>query len=124
MGYFTGATNTVQSYNWDGTNACATGCQLANQDYNVCFRTEAGMCGINYTPTTVDAGSNAFQLPAAAFIDTYCGDHLSNDDDATWSGVISSNQKPFRFRHAVIGDSVQNGAGFAGFSIDATQTPC
>jgi len=165
--YFTGATNTVQSYNWDGTNACATGCQLANQDYNVCFRTEAGMCGINYTPTTVDAGSNAFQLataanadlalaqqgpancamnaagvcgaaaantcsfiqipnsnPAAAFIDTYCGDHLSNDDDATWSGVISSNQKPFRFRHAVIGDSVQNGAGFAGFSIDATQTPC
>merc|ERR1712038_116062 len=167
--YFTGTTNTVKSYNWDGSAACAPGCQLANQDYNVCFRTEAGMCGINYTPTTVDAGSNAFDTavktvgdvannnaqqgpecamnnagvcgmavantcsfiqipnsnPAAAVSDTYCGDELSGDADAVVSAVITSNLKPFRFRHAVIGNSAQIGGGaLAGFSIDATQVPC
>lgn len=66
--YFTGQRNTVTSYNFDGTAACVTGCQLANQDYNNCFRTEAGMCGINYTPSNVAAGSNAFQLSAMANI--------------------------------------------------------
>ena len=33
---------TVQSFNWDGTNQCATGCFLHNQDYSVCFRQEKG----------------------------------------------------------------------------------
>ena len=41
--YFTGTHNTVTSYNYDGTNAYATGGQLANQDYQNCFRTEAGI---------------------------------------------------------------------------------
>jgi len=68
--YFTGQRNTVTSYNFDGTAACVTGCQLANQDYNNCFRTEAGMCGINYTPSNVATGSNAFQLGGMANIIT------------------------------------------------------
>lgn len=167
--YFLGETNTVKSYNWDGTNLCAPGCQLASQDYNVCFRTEAGMCGINYTPTTTDGTMENFQLAtklaadlvkaqqttancgltsAAAnaacgtaltdicsFIqipnsnavaeDIYCGGFLNVDDDAVVDGVITSNMKPFRFRHAVYGASFVNGAAaVAGFSIDTTQVPC
>jgi len=165
--YFTGPRATVQSYNWDGSAACTTGCQLASQDYNVCFRTEAGMCGIDYTPTATAAGINAFALGTkldanlanaqqgaancgmngnnacstantCSFIqipnsgngqtapgsDLYCGDHLNVNDVAQVSQTINSNQKPFRFRHAVIGNSVQNALPLAGFSIDATQVPC
>jgi len=163
--YFTGHRNTVTSYNFDGTNACGTGCQLANQDYNNCFRTEAGMCGINYTPSNVATGANAFQTGAmgnaikaqqgsaicaasaanaadtmclnaagdtcsfiqipgsngAAIVnDLYCGQFLNSANNAETNEVVSSEMKPFRFRHAVLGNS----ATLAGYSLDVTQTPC
>ena len=38
--------------------------------------------------------------------------------------IISANARPFRFRHVVTGKSIQNGAALAGYSLDATQTPC
>jgi len=59
--YFTGAKNTVTSFNFDGTTAYATGGQLANQDYRVCFRTEEGMCGQQFAETTLTTG-DAFSL--------------------------------------------------------------
>ena len=40
--YFTGLKNTVTSFNFDGTLGTTTGGELANQDYRVCFRQEAG----------------------------------------------------------------------------------
>lgn len=167
--YFTGNFNTVMSYNFDGTNTCATGCQLANQDYQNCFRTEAGMCGINYTPSNVATGQNAFQLgvsqavianvikaqqgltncqlslanaataclnaaadtcnfvqipgsnPAAGVNDVYCGMFLNAGVDGLTNEVVTTTTKPFRFRYAVMGNSANP---LAGFSFDATQTPC
>ena len=40
--YFTGVRSTVESFNWDGTTACSTGCFLRQQAYRVCFRPEKG----------------------------------------------------------------------------------
>ena len=53
--WFTGVTGTLQSYNFAG------GIHLANQDYTVCIRQEAGYCSIEYTADTfkVSLGSSA-----------------------------------------------------------------
>jgi len=59
--YFTGVTNIVTSFNWDGTSA--TSRQLANQNYEICFRQEEGMCKINYNESPIGtAGVDAFDL--------------------------------------------------------------
>ena len=44
--WFTGVTGTLQSYNFAG------GQHLANQDYSICVRQEAGYCNIEYTADT------------------------------------------------------------------------
>ena len=44
--WFTGVTGTLQSYNFAG------GIHLANQDYAICIRQEAGYCSIEYTADT------------------------------------------------------------------------
>jgi len=44
--YFTGATGTVKSYNYDG------GVQLADQNYVNCIRQEEGYCSIGYSSST------------------------------------------------------------------------
>ena len=44
--WFTGVTGTLQSYNFAG------GRHLANQDYSICIREEAGYCNIEYTADT------------------------------------------------------------------------
>jgi len=59
--YFTGIKNTVTSFNFDGTLGTATGGNLAYQDYRVCFRQEAGMCGQTFAETVLATG-DAFQL--------------------------------------------------------------
>ena len=42
--YFYGDTrHTVESFNWDGTSACSTGCLFDDQSYSVCFRPEKGI---------------------------------------------------------------------------------
>jgi len=63
--YFTGIQNTIKSFNFDGDIACTTGCEISNQDYRSCFRQEAGMCGMQFTESLVDAGKDAFLLDAA-----------------------------------------------------------
>jgi len=65
--YFTGVSNTVTSFNFDGTAGTATGGELANQDYRVCFRQEAGMCGQQFAETMgIPNNGDAFQLGAQA----------------------------------------------------------
>merc|ERR1712088_278003 len=50
--YFTEPMSTVQSFNFgDGAGDCMTGCITQNQNYEVCFRNNDGMCAIEYTPT-------------------------------------------------------------------------
>ena len=90
--YFYGDTrHTVESYNWDGTTSCSTGCLYDEQAYSVCFRPEKGietrafsytsywylilrsliyicveilyllgMCGMQYSQTTVSSSLNSF----------------------------------------------------------------
>jgi len=60
--YFTGVTNIVTSFNWDGTTTPGAR-QLANQNYEICFRQEEGMCKINYNESPIgNAAVNAFDL--------------------------------------------------------------
>lgn len=142
--YFTGIRNTVTSFNFDGTPDYATGGNIQTQDYNVCFRTEQGMCSMAYSATTLAAGES-FQLSAAgdgtgtlancangyvriatnvaATQDIFCGGRLSLDmtGNAQLNGIIPSTDRPFSIRHVA---AALTQAGLAGFSIDAQQVPC
>ena len=57
-----GVTGTLQSYNFAG------GIHLANQDYTICVRQEAGYCSIEYTADTfkVSLGVDALPHPSTA----------------------------------------------------------
>jgi len=134
--YFTGIRNTVTSFNFDGTGAHVTGGNLMTQDYNVCFRTEQGMCNIAFSQSTLATG-DSFQLNGAG-ADTavtaancangyvqidglpICDGILSTLEAGTLAGVVQSVHKPFSIRHVSVNDQT----GLAGFSIDARQVPC
>lgn len=169
--YFTGSQNTIKSFNFDGSIACLTGCEISTQDYRACFRQEAGMCGMQFVESTLDAGKNAFSLDAktaalqlmaqattvscqmdaaavcaaaagntCSFIqipggsmnvansdsDVFCGEFLNPMGTATIVGgaAVNTVRKPFELRHVVVGNTANAANGLAGFSIDATQTPC
>lgn len=143
--YFTGIRNTATSFNYDGTGLHATGGNLDSQDYQICFRTEQGMCSIAYSETAVATGV-AFQIGAAnagvgqvaiancangyvsipttgtALENVFCDGRLSTVAGGTTVGIVESDVKPFSLRHVAVNAASQ--AGFAGFSIDAQQMPC
>jgi len=100
--YFTGVRNTIKSFNWDGTDACSSGCFLKEQAYRVCFRPEKGMCSTMYMETDsestsvdtydiqngasyayaglecVDAEEAYLEIPSAShYGDWYCGANLA-----------------------------------------------
>merc|ERR1712018_548265 len=54
--YFTGATGTVSSFNWQGVAARGDSVHLQNHNYNVCVRQELGRCHICWAPTTTGNG--------------------------------------------------------------------
>lgn len=150
--YFTGVTNTVKSFNFDGTAACTTGCNLRNQEYRACFRTEQGMCAIGFTETTLATGDSfllntnaaATALQTAAncangFIRISTGLTANVNTGATASsegvfcgGILStiaaattagSVPSSVRpFELQVVVLADQNTV--TGFSLDATQSPC
>jgi len=75
--WFTSATGTLTSYDYQFTSATTFPIQkLANQDYTICIRTNQGFCGICYSVCTgIPTGGNAFLMsaPAAAgAIDSAC----------------------------------------------------
>lgn len=143
--YFTGMRSTVTSFNFDGNSDCTPTCNLGPQDYTVCFRKEKGMCGIQFMETTLATG-DSFQLngnviatavqtaancangfiqitgvPQATFAATngiFCEGILATVAAAAQTNIIPSSS--FRLRH--FSDNMQN--TLAGFSVDATQTPC
>ena len=67
--WYTGATGTVASYNFQG------GTHLANQDYEACVRTEQGNCQINWAT----AGTTSFGLTSSASNTESVGDICSID---------------------------------------------
>merc|ERR1719418_409745 len=60
--FFTGATGTVNTFNWA---TATTSTHLANQDYDVCVRRLADRCSICWSPITTgtNAGAAAGNLP-------------------------------------------------------------
>jgi len=141
--YFTGIRSTVTSFNFDGTTAHVTGGMLQTQDYNICFRTEKGMCSINYSESSLATGKDAFHINAAAITTTgkagaasscangfveidakiYCDGILAPANAGTIAGIIQSKMKPFSIRHHAT-TATAAAKGLAGFSIDAQQVPC
>lgn len=145
--YFSGSNkHTVTSFNYDGLACTATGCFLETQDYRVCFRDEAGMCGVAYSETPVTTG-DAFLLTNAAttalitfancpngFLqfgtlvpdtpatqDIYCGSNLAITAAAIPATLTTLRGAPTNFRVTALA-AQQN--LLPGFSLDATQVPC
>jgi hypothetical protein len=143
--YFTGTRNTVTSFNYDGLSTCKPTCNLKGQDYSVCFRKEKGMCGIQFAQTTVTSGK-AFQLNSnsattavvtaaictAGYVQitgvsaaeyalskgAFCGAIFGSIATSTLTNLVHSTD--FKLRHVASGSQ----ATLAGFSLDASQTPC
>ena len=46
--YYGDTRHNVQSFNWDGTNSCSSGCIFDGQSYTVCYRPEKGEQYIEY----------------------------------------------------------------------------
>jgi hypothetical protein len=150
--YHTGATGTIQSYNFAG------GQLLNSQYYNNCIRTEEGYCKIQYkestgqTPDTFSMnaspvtnaeassggcpvgfvyipnlssdGINALTIPASteSFISYQCGGVFGLDATAV-SLALTSVTKPFLV--GVYTDTTTTlTAPATGFSLDYTQLPC
>merc|ERR1739838_454794 len=60
--FFTGATGTVNTFNWA---AVATSTHLANQDYDICVRRLADRCSICWSP--IISGQNAATTARGTF---------------------------------------------------------
>lgn len=41
--YYGDTTYNIQSFNWDGTKTCSTGCLIEEQSYTICYRPEKGI---------------------------------------------------------------------------------
>jgi len=142
--YFMGAKNTITSFNFDGTSACTPYCHLQNQDYNICFKQEKGMCGMEYVENSAatdafqlnannaataifqagNCGNSGLQIPVgpvdyAVSHGIYCGSNLASGAAAT-PNVVSARAGEFKIRAY----AATTQATIAGFSIDARQVPC
>jgi len=63
--YFTGLTGSVANYGF------GSGDLLINQEYTMCIRTEAGMCGISWCQATMEpSGSQTFKMSAPVAANT------------------------------------------------------
>jgi len=69
--FFTGATGTVSSFNWQGTTTRTTSVHLQDQNYVACVRQESGKCVICWSPTAtgdraITTGSFGLSVSSAA----------------------------------------------------------
>lgn len=147
--FFGGNTNTVSSFNWDGTDAHSTGGLLQSQQYRVCFRKEKGMCGITYTTTPVATGLDAYELEATAdtiaevavagctiswlkihtpwiaATDLFCGGVFDPIDATTADSVGRTVQAfPNTGMHIDVVSIATTTISLSGFSLDAQQQAC
>ena len=131
--WFTGVTGTLQSYNFAG------GQHLANQDYSICIREEAGYCNIQYTAdtfkvsmglnpptTTVSTASKVGVLTcstvdyvyiplggaiagAEANSNLFCGGILAPATAITTNTAVKTSEKPFQIHVRFDGSEVETG---------------
>jgi len=149
--YFYGDTrHTVESYNWDGTTSCSTGCLYDEQAYSVCFRPEKGMCGMQYSQTSVSSSLNSFGFrdeesevttqqngtdcdsgyiqfhgTESTVGDRWCGMALNSNEGATTGGTMhASHSNPWEFQVHVEEQEDTDEGNASGFSIVAQQKAC
>jgi len=148
--YFTGASGSVQSFNYEVNGA--QGQMLRNLQYNACIRSEAGMDCIRWTEARSATAPDAFQLQgdgaadataslleadcpevfvnirgnnaigtANGIGDRFCGGVFNSVDGATVSGPVISNRKPFML--GVYSSGLARPAQ-GGFDLVYNQEPC
>ena len=117
--YFTGSTGYLKSFNYDSSY------HLANQNYQICIRTERGMCTIYYSAVSstsfrisgtisgtghteeyycsedyiaIPFGTNPAMPtgPSATKVNRYCGALLTYSVAGTTEGTINTSVTPFR----------------------------
>jgi hypothetical protein len=135
--YFTGATGTVYSYNYQAGTS-----HIASQNYLNCIRTEEGYCSISYTAsefsvsmtgttslTQTQCSEDYVLIPQAAATTTtvaavprYCGVFLAAATAATANSAVLTQAQPFNI--AVVFDAVEvpTETGLKGFAIAYTQS--
>jgi len=153
--YFYGDTrHTVESFNWDGTSACSTGCLFDDQSYSVCFRPEKGMCGMQWSQTEVssslssfafrdeeaestasevgtncDGGYVQFHGTEASIHDKWCGTAFNSLENATTGGTMHASGSNWNIMQVSVEESEgeeeeETSATSAGFSLMAQQKAC
>jgi len=75
--FFTGATGTVSSFNWQGTTTRTSSVHLQDQNYIACVRQELGSCVVCWSPTTTGnqaTTTGSFGVSASAIATSSTGD--------------------------------------------------
>jgi len=135
--YFTGATGTVYSYNYQAGTS-----HIANQNYQNCIRTEQGYCSISYTATEFGvnhiAASSLTQTSCSedyvlipqggpttthiAAFPRYCGGFLAPSDTQTSNMAVLTQAQPFVIGVVFNAVEKKDELGTKGFAIAYTQS--
>jgi len=134
--YYTGLAGQIESFNNNDV-------MIRNQNYMICIRQEEGFCSFELSETNsgtpdsfdLDDGATALigsdcttpawiEVPigSSKTTDRYCGALLNENNDATSSGVISSNDVPFRIGVVALAANQQTSPG--GFDLKYIQRGC
>jgi len=151
--YYGDTRHNVQSFNWDGTNSCSSGCIFDGQSYTVCYRPEKGMCGMQYNQESVssslesfdfrdeeaestgqetgnadgecDAGYIQFHGTEAMVLDRWCGEAFNSQESATTGGTMRAVfSNPWQMQVVVEEQEDADEINAAGFSLIAQQLAC
>lgn len=151
--YYGDTRHNVQSFNWDGTNSCSSGCIFDEQSYTVCYRPEKGMCGMQYNQQSVssslesfdfrdeeaestgqetgnadgecDAGYIQFHGTEAMVLDRWCGEAFNSQESATTGGTMRAVfSNPWQMQVVVEEQEDADEINAAGFSLIAQQLAC
>jgi len=136
--YFFENVNTIMTFNYDGAIARANtdGGVLANLDYRICIKKNAGMCSIEYTPSEVQNGMEAFDLgavAAATAANAATAQHGVGGDKASCATIIAADGTQTAGTNYIqipgavnvnewTGDSFCGGK-LSNFALDPTQGP-
>jgi len=117
---------------------------IKNQNYDICIRTEAGHCKFQVSQASTGSSPDSFALGAIATavvgtecnqayitledtldsitgVQRFCGNVLSDTNDDTTAGAVTSNSLPFRV--GVVSDNTGS-ASSDGFDLIYRQVPC
>lgn len=116
------------------TDGVANAFQLDDANGNVIksgsTTTTCAMDGADVCGNAVADTCSYIQIPGGSLNtangngDVFCGDFLNPTMGAVGAAAVFTTMKPFELRHVVVGNTLRVNTGLAGFSIDATSTPC